>query len=128
MPGTLDGKPAPVLFTLVSEALQGKPTVPAVKAVCAGIYQPVPEGLGHSWTPCLASIRAALPYRLHAAWDRSGAIWWNKEARFNTETGRASHCPTIHLKGYRGKPLASITVIPYQYDDETRERRTGTPA
>lgn len=68
--------------------------VDATPRVEAGIYA---EGRLHG--PDLAQVRQGLPYRLRKAFDREAAPFW-----LNEQTGQF----VCHLKGVRGKPLASI--------------------
>lgn len=66
-------------------------------------------GFGHAgdlWTPDMTQVRALLPQRWRAAFDRDGQLWWGDQAA----TGVAY--AVRHLNGSKGKPLTSIYLNP----------------
>lgn len=72
-------------------------TVPAVPAMIAGIYRD-----GNVWTPDKAAVRAGLPHRYRAAFDRDGLFWWPKE------TNRQGYCELVTRRGKRVVVYANI--------------------
>lgn len=61
--------------------------------------------------PDKAAIRAALPYRLRAAFDRTeGSSFWFGGNSLGGPVRQTA--PYLDLRGYRGKHLATLYAIP----------------
>lgn len=81
--------------------------VPSVPAAMVGHWDRESRSLV---APDKAAIRAALPYRLRAAFDRTaGCFWFGGNSLGGAVRQMAGHLP---LYGYRGKLLATLYAIP----------------
>ena len=78
----------------------GKPFIPAVRANLCGHL----DERGELVAPDMAAVRAALPYRYRAAFDRAGCFWFNR---------RDGEKPAyLELRSARGAWLNVIYAIP----------------
>ena len=60
---------------------------------------------GKLWMPDSAAIRAALPFRYRAAFDRNcGVFWYDKRG--------TDYAATMHLYSSRNKPLMTLYLQP----------------
>jgi hypothetical protein len=69
--------------------------VPAVEAGLVGVWRD-----GKPWTPDRAAVRALLPAAWRAAFDRSGAFWFDK-----SDPTRPAY---LHLRDTRGRRRTTI--------------------
>lgn len=100
-----------VSFTLhtTPTPLAGKPSVPSVPGVLSGFYDETARDI---LVPDRNAVRAALPARWRRALDRSGAPWFDRNARILADgqvIGGAAH---MTLCGSRGRPLATLYFFP----------------
>lgn len=59
---------------------------------------------GQLVTPCKDSIRAALPFRFRAAFDRDSSVWFDKH--------KPDYPCRIHLTNRRGKAMVTLYLQP----------------
>lgn len=92
--------------------------VPSAQAVFAGHWDRESRTLV---APDNDAIRAALPYRLRAAFERArgaakcGGFWFGGNSLGGPIRQQAGH---MELRGYRGKHLATLYAIPVKEGSE----------